>query len=440
METKDRLELAHWVATAARAEGAADAAVDIERARAVEVEYRDGQLDNVKESTQNSLDLDVYVDGRYSGHTTNDLRRDSLGSFIRKAVAMTKYLSEDPHRKLPDPKYYRDIKEMDLEILDESYDSIQADQRVELVSNLQTTMAGKSDKIISSTAGYSDSDSEAIKVHTNGFEGVTRSTNYSYWVEVTVDGGDGGMYHDWRQANVRHLSDLPEAETLAAGAFDGALAKMGQTKIASGVYDMIVWNRAAGNPLYAMRGPMGGRALQQKRSFLDGKLGEQIASDKLTLIDDPFVKRGLGSAAYNGEGMAARKRTLIEKGVLKEYLINCYYANKLGVEPTGGGTFNLTFEYGDQSLDEIVGTVERGILVNGFIGGNTNGTTGDYSWGASGMLIENGKIVKPVNEMNISGNLIGLWNNLVAVGNDPYMHSSLRRPCLHFKDVQFAGI
>lgn len=440
MNTKDRLELAHWAATQAKAVGASDAAVDIGNSRGVEIEYRDGQLDKVKESTQNSLNIEVYVDGKFSGHSTNDLRRDSLSGFIKEAVAMTKYLTEDKFRMLPDPKYYQGMKEVELDLIDDSYDSIEADQRVKMASDLQALTASKSDKIVSTTAGYYDGDDESIKVHSNGFEGVRRTTSFSFGVEVTIDNGKGGRPNDYAYVTTRYLKDVPDAESLASLAVERALAKLGQTKVDSGIYDMVILNRAASNPIYAFYGPMTGRALQQKRSFLEGMLDTQIASDKLTLIDDPFIKRGLGSRLYNGEGMATRKRTLIDKGVLKEYLIDCYYARKLGVDPTGGSTTNLVFEYGDKSLDEIIKGVIKGILVNGFIGGNSNGTTGDFSWGLQGMLIEDGKIVKPVNEMNISGNLTELWGNLVQVGNDPYEYSSLRRPSLHFKDVNFSGL
>ncbi|MBU0982965.1 MAG: TldD/PmbA family protein, partial [candidate division Zixibacteria bacterium] len=370
----------------------------------------------------------------------NDLRRDSLGSFIKKAVAMTRYLTEDEFRKLPDPKHYQGIQEVDLKLVDDGYDDITAEQRVKTAEDLQKMTAGLSDKIISTTAGFYDDESESVKVHSNGFEGVRSSTSFSVGVEVTVDDGNGGRPSDWDYATTRYLRDLPDPASQARAAVDRALAKVGQTKIESGTMDMLVVNRAAANPIFAMLGPMNGRSLQQKRSYLDGKLGEKITSEHLTLIDDPFVERGLGSSLYDGEGMARHKRTLIDKGVLSEYLIDCYYARKLGVEPTGGSTSNLTLAYGDKSLEQMIAQVGRGILVTSFIGGNTNGTTGDYSWGLIGMLIEDGKIVKPVNEMNISGSLEGLWANLVEVGNDVYEYSSLRRPSLHFKDVQFAGL
>jgi len=440
MNTKERLELAHWAANTAIRAGADDAAVDISNSRAVETEFRDGKLDRVKESTQNSLNISLYVDSKFSGHSTNDLRRESLESFIKKTVAMTRLLTEDEYRGLPDPKYYQGQKEMDLDLLDSGYSGVTAEHRVEMARELQGLTASKSDKVVSCTAGYYDDETEAIKVHSNGFEGTRQSTSFAYGVEVTIDDGKGGLPADWCYATTRFLSDMPKAEKLAQTAIDRAEAKIGQAKIESGSFDMVVFNRAAGNPIYALYGPMSGRSLHQKRSFLDGLLDTKIASELLTVIDDPFIKRGLGSRTYDGDGMPTRKRALIDKGVFKEFLIDYYYGRKLGVEPTGGSTTNIVFEYGDKTSDDMIKDVTKGIFVTGFIGGNSDSTTGDYSWGLRGMLIEDGKLVKPVNEMNISGNLLELWQSLVAVGNDPYPYSRLQRPSLHFKNVQFSGL
>ncbi len=440
MNTKDRLELAHWVAKVAKAEGASEVSVDIAKSRGVEIEYRDGQLDKVKESTQNGLNINIYADSKFSGHSTNDLRKDTLGKFVKDAVAMTKYLTEDKFRQLPDPKYYQNIKDVDLDIIDHDYDSIDANTRVKYARDLQSQTASKSDKIVSSTAGYYDDDSESIKVHSNGFEGIRRSTSFSIGVEVTVEGADGKRPNDWNYTTTRYLKDTPSAEELSSGVLEKAMAKVGQEKIATGTYDMLVHNRAGGKPIYPFLGPMGARAIQQKRSFLDGMKGEKIASDKFTVIDDPFIKRGLGSRHYDGEGISTRKRTLIENGVLNEYLVDSYYGRKLGWDPTGGSTSNLVFAHGDQSFEEMIKSISKGILVTSFIGGNTNSTTGDFSWGLAGHLIENGAIVKPISEMNISGNLIELWNKLEAMGNDPYMYSTVRRPSMHFKDIEFSGL
>lgn len=440
MNRKDRMELARWSVEFARKSGADEAAANLNQSRDIETEFREGKLDQLKESTQNSLSLTLYVSSRYSNHSTNDIRKESLKKFIAEAVSMTGYLSEDPYRSLPDPKYYQGRKKIDVMINDSEYDKVTSEQRVDIAREIERIASKQSDKIISCSAGYSDSHGESVKVHSNGFEGEKESTVFSAGVEVTVDDGQGGHPADWSWATVRFFDELPSAEFLARGAAERALGKIGQSKMESGQYDMIVENRSAGRLLYSIYGPMRASSLQQKNSFLEGKLGEKIASEKLTVIDDPFIFKGLGSRTYDGEGLAVKRRALIEKGVLKTYLVDTYYGKKLGIEPNSGSTGNVILENGDKPLDKLIAGMEKGILVNGFIGGNSNSTTGDFSYGIVGKYVENGKIVKPVNEMNISGSLVDLLNQLEDIGNDPYMYSSFRLPSLYFKDVQFSGI
>ena len=440
MNRKEKMELARWSVDFARKSGADEAAVDLYQSRDIETEFREGKLDQLKESTQNSLSLTLYVNGRYSNHSTNDIRKDSLKKFIAEAVSMTRYLSEDPFRSLPDPKYYEGRRDIDLKINDSSYANVTSEQRVDIARQIEAIAAKQSERIVSCSAGYSDSHGESVKVHSNGFEGESESTGFSAGVEVTVDDGKGGRPEDWNWATVRFFNELPSAEFLAIGAAERALGKIGQSKIESGQFDMIVENRSVGRLLYSLYGPMQASSLQQKNSFLEGKLGEKIASEKLTIIDDPFIVKGLGSRTFDGEGLAIKRRALIEKGVLKTYLVDTYYGKKLGIEPNSGSTGNVILEQGDKSLNELIGMMEKGILVTSFIGGNSNSTTGDFSFGIVGKYVENGKIVKPVNEMNISGNLVDLLNQIEEIGDDPYMYSSFRLPSLYFKDVQFSGI
>jgi len=440
MNRKERLELANWAVEQAKNCGVDEVAVNVSNSRRIEVEYRDKKLEKLKESTQSSLGLEIYADNRYSGHSTNDLHKTSLKKFIQEAAAMTKYLTEDKYRSLPDPKYYKGQEKMDLKILDAGYDQIDSKKRVSFAKEIEAAAMAQSDKIISTTAGYSDTYGESVKVHSNGFVGERQSTYYSAGAEVTVRDEDGGRPEDWFYASVRFYKDLPEPNILGEKAAQRALRKIGQEKIESGVYDMVVENRAGGRLLYALRGPMTARALQQKSSFLEGMLDKKIASEILTVTDDPFVPAGMGSQLYDGEGIMAKRRVMIDKGVLKSYYVDNYYGKKLGIEPTSGSSSNIVFDYGTESMDDMVKDMKKGILVTDFIGGNSNGTTGDFSFGIVGLLVEDGKIIKPVNEMNISGNMKEFWNQLVKVGNDPYTYSSVHMPSLYFKDVQFSGI
>jgi len=440
MKRKERLELANWAISQAQKSGAGEVSVDLSHSRDIEVGFRDGELEKLKESTQNSLGLSIYVNSRYSSHSTNDIRKESLEKFIEEAVAMTRYLNEDPFRSLPDPKYYKGQKDVDLHINDSDYEKITSGRRVKIASEIEKIASAQSDKIISCTSGYSDTFYESTKVQSNGFEGERRGTCFSAGAEVTVKDKKEGHPEDWDWRTVRFYKDLPSPETLAKSAGKRALRKIGQDKIRSGLYDMIIENRAGWRIFYSIYRPLQGSSLQQKSSFLEGKLDQKIGSDKLTLIDDPFIESGMASRLYDGEGMAAKRWVMIDKGVLKSYYIDTYYGKKLGMKPTSGSATNVVLDYGKKSLDEMVKGMKKGILVTGFIGGNSNSTTGDFSFGIIGVYVEDSKIIKPVNEMNISGDLADLLNQLVEVGGDRYTYSSLRLPSMYFKDVQFSGI
>jgi len=440
MNSKERFELARWAVAQARKCGAQDAAVDVRDGREIEVQFRDKTIEKLQEAKRHSLGISVYLNNRYSTQSTNNLRKASLETFISDAVAMTKYLNEDQFRKLPDPKYYAGREARDLQMRDPSYELLSAEARIESARQAAGAAAAGSPRTVSVTAGFSDSLSSSVKVHSNGFEGEQEDTSFALYANPTLKDDAGNLVEEYAYATTRFRGDLPDPQKVGKEAAERALRRMGQKKVNSQKMDMVVENRQAGQVIWPLIDPMSGASLQQKQSFLEGQLGQKIASGKLTLIDDPFIPRGMGSQLFDGEGLAAKRRTVIDKGVLRMYFIDNYYGRKLGVEPTTAGPSNLVFEYGGKSCDEIIKGVSRGIFVTGFIGGNSNSTTGDYSFGISGMVIENGALVKPVYEMNISGNLKDLWNELIEIGNDPNPYSGLRVPTLRFGNVQFSGI
>ncbi|UCH63519.1 MAG: TldD/PmbA family protein [Fidelibacterota bacterium] len=440
MRKSEQLKLAEWVIKHARRSGADQAAASISNSRQVEIEFRDSKLEKVKESTRMNLSLDLYVQQKYSSHSTSDLKKASLSRFIEEAISSTRYLTRDEHRSLPDPKYYPDEPLKDLRINDPNYNKVKSSDRVAMAAEIEAAAMARSDQIISTTSGYYDVYTSVVQVHSNGFSGEIQGTRFSAGAEVTVRDGEKGRPEDWYYASTRHRSDLPPASTLGEWAVERALRKIGQNKIESGRYAMIVENRAGSRLLGMLQQPMTAYALQQKQSFLEGMLDKKIASEKFTVIDDPFLEKGLGSRYFDGEGLVAKKRTLIEKGVLRQYFVDNYYGRKLGLEPTSGSWGNLVFQQGSESLKELIKHLDKGILVTGFIGGNSNSTTGDFSFGIVGQLIEKGEVVQSVNEMNISGNAKEFWNRLAAVGNDPYPYSSLRVPSMLFEDVDFSGL
>ncbi len=437
--TKNKYELLEWVVKTAKAKGADNVETGIVKQRKVNVEFRDKQLDKIKETTENSLSLDVYVDNRYSGHSTNDLRKETLETFIEEAVAATKYLSEDPYRKLLEAKYYPESMDKDLKLVDKNYEKVNPKQRLAIAREIEKVATGISDKVISCAGGYSDHKYSITRMNSNGFKGSSEGTFFSANAYVTARDANARP-EAYNGASSRFFNKLPEPEEIGKKATEMALKKIGQAKIESGKYTMLVENRTLGRLLYMLIGPMYARSLQQKRSYLDGMLNKKIASDKLTMIDDPLLKSGLGSRLFESNGLAAQKRTMIEKGVLKNYYVDDYYGRKLEMEFTSGSPSNLIFDTGKHSLNEMIKSIDKGILVTSFNGGNSNSTTGDFSFGIAGQLIEKGIITRPVSEMNISGNALSFWNQLVENGNDVYTYSSWLRPSMMFEDIDFSGL
>lgn len=275
-------------------------------------------------------------------------------------------------------------------------------------------------------------------VTSNGFEGDTSSSYFGANAQVSVKSDEARPESYWSESNI--FFDKLIKEGIGKKALKRALDKIGQEKIASGEMPMIVENRQVGRIFGPLINALNGSAIQQKNSFLIDKLNEKVVSEKLTLIDDPFIVSGRGSRLFDYEGLATKKRTIFEAGVLQNYYIDTYYGKKLEMDPTSGSTTNLTFETGNKNLDQLIESVDRGILVTGFNGGNSNGTTGDYSYGIEGFLIEKGKLVQPVSEMNITGNMLELWSNIGEIGNDINESSSWRTPSILFNSVDFSGI
>lgn len=441
--SEELLERARRVVEGVQRRGAQGVRVAVWRNREGRSEWRDGKLDRLRESTQMGLSATLYVDGRYSSNNTSDLRPAALERFLDEVVGATRMLAQDPHRKLPDPGRYADRFAGDLELFDQAgAQAISGAERRRKAAALEQAARSSGDaaEIISVTATCSEYASEAGIINSNGMEGSRRGT--SFWLSARTsvrDEGDRKPSGGW-SAGTRTRSKLPSIESVGREATARALRERGAKPEKSGEYPCIIENRVVGRLLRGLLGPLGGRAIQQKRSFLADKKGQQIASKVLTITDDPLVVEGFGSRTYDGEGMSAARRPLFAEGVLQTFFLSTYYASKLGLEPTTGGSSNLSFVPGTRSLDELCAEMGKGILVTGFSGGNSNSATGDFSIGIRGQWIEGGKVARPVAEMNLSGNHLKLWHKLAELGADPFPYSSTRAPSLRFEPVQFSGV
>lgn len=238
----------------------------------------------------------------------------------------------------------------------------------------------------------------------------------------------------------RFRSDMPSLTVTGTLAAKRTIDSIGGKKIKTETIPVIIENRQGMRVLSGLLDPMNAGYIQQKRSFLADKKGQQFGSKLLTIQDDPFLLRGLGSKYYDGDGFPAKKRELITQGAINDYLVGWYYSRKLGWEPNSGSLSNVIVPPGTRSLDEIIKDLGRCIVITGFIGGNSNSTTGDFSVGIIGKLYKNGQFVQNVAEMNLADNHLKFWNKLIEVGNDPWLYSSARIPSLVFNDVVLSGV
>ncbi len=435
------LEIAREAALRARRHGADEAATGAFRSRQVEVAWRDGRLERISEATTRGLGLEVYAGGRYAAVSTSDLRPEALDAFAAEAVALARALAPDPHRRLPDPGLYLGRADVDLELEDPSQPDLDAATRRRLAEALEAGAreVPGGEKILSVSTGAWDGASEGASFATNGFEGVKRGTDFWLSADVTVRDPDGRRPEASAASGSRFFVALEPAGVVGRRAAERALSRLGATRGESAVLPMVVEARVAGKLVGQLLGPMHGAPLQQQRSFLEGRVGQAIGSPLLDLRDDPLVPRGFGSRHFDGEGLAARPRPVVERGVLAGWFLDTYYGRKLGLPPTSGRPSNLLWRCGDRPRAALLAGVGEGVLVTGFLGGNSNGTTGDFSLGVRGFRLRGGQVAEPVGEMNVSGNHRELWHRLVAVGDDPYPYSSLRSPTLVFEGVQFSG-
>lgn len=422
----------------ARKAGAQDAWASLSRDRSVSYTYRDGKIEKVEESTSRGLGISLYVDGRYSSHSTTDLRPERLQSFITEAVALTRALQPDPHRKIPDPSLFKDRPTTDLERNDPAVARITREQREAWCAEMDAR-AHADKRVISAESGLFSGESQGASASSNGFTGTWDGGYVGYNCSATVREGEDKRPEGSASAVGRFLAGLPEPGKIADKALGRAIERLGSKKGPTIRATMVVDPEAAVSLLSRALGPGSAAAIQQGRSFWTGKLGQPLFGDKLTITDDPLIPRGLGSRHFDGEGISAKRMPVIERGVVKNLYIDTYYGRKLGMAPTTGSASNRVVALGDKNLAELLTQAGSGIYVTSWLGGNSDSTTGDFSLGLRGHLIENGKVGAPIGEMNVTGNLPALYRSLIAVGNDPYPYSSLRAPTLVFQDVQFSG-
>ncbi len=456
---------------------AADAGADKARASLSKnvmsiVSTLDGEVDKVTSCLDRSITLNLFVDGRYGSFSTNKLDADSLRSFIGRAVETTRMLAPDPCRDLPSPS--RTAKDAvsgnELGICDPAWNTVTPEQRIAFaLNNSVSRQAGRAPltkfferascvavarqrsnsgpgesggwKLISEEGEYSDSEYWNYVVDSQGTKVLHSETSFEYFTELTIQDSRGRKYSGgWWEASPL-LKDF-HPERVAPAALEEAVMQIGPKRCRSGKYRAVIDSEVSQKVLNPILNALNAFNIQQKNSFLTDALGKQVFPAGLDIMDIPRTPGEACGKMFDSEGVATSNHYIVKDGVVQEFFVNTYMANKLGIAPTiedATRPFVPRFGSAGTARQDIMAFCGDGILITDFCGGNSNPATGDFSYAIQGYRFKGGKIVHPVREMLITGNIVDLWSRLLAAGSDARRCRAKLTPTLAFDDVDFSG-
>ena len=433
------------VKAALKAGADAAEAVSADR-RALSVGVRNGGLEDVEREESRDLGLRVFVGRRQASVSASDLSPAAQARLVERAVAMARLAPEDPYAGLaPEDRLARGPFP-DLDLFDATECSAEALERAAAEAEAAALAV---DGVARSEGGHASwSSSRWRLVTSHGFDGAYQGSAFSLGVGVIAE-KDGAMERGGESRSTRHLSDLPDADRIGRTAGERAAARVGPRKIASTTAPVIFDNRMAGQIVSPALGAISGPSIARGTSFLKDRLGQRVFAEGVTLIDDPFRPRGMGSTPFDDEGVAVEKRALFDDGVLTTWLLNSAAARQLGLQstghasrglagPSGVSTHNLHMEPGERDLAGLMADAGSGLLITSMFGPSLTGNTGDWSAGVSGFWFENGQIAYPVSEVTVAGRLTELYLRMQR-GSDLEFRGGFNVPSLMFDAVAIAG-
>ncbi len=459
MTAQNRLEqeisslenLAADVVSRAR-KGGADVAEAIARSGSqLTTKVRLGEPELVEEASHRSLGMRVIKQGRVALTSTSDLTARGIDRFVKDAIELVDISQEDPFAGPADPALIASGPFPDLELYDPKGGEVTAAQAVELARRGEQA-ARNADRRITNSEGatFSRSAGAFAIVLSGGFTGGYAGSYASLVVSPIADDADGKKRRGYHYTAKRHLDALDSPEDVGREAARRTIRKLGARKVPTCEAPVVFDPDAARALLGLFAGAIMGSSIWRKSSYLLGREGTRVASELVTIVDDPLVPRAPGSRPFDGEGLASRKNMIVRGGLLDHYLCDSYSARKLERAPTssasrgaGGGVGPSTSNFmllptGTRPTD-IVKSTKRGLYVTEMMGFGYNPVTGDFSRGASGFWIENGEFAHPVSEVTISLNLDQLWQRVDAVGNDLDLRTATASPTLRVSSMTIAG-
>ncbi len=429
--------------------GASDAECTIAEGEEFSAHVRMRELEQLKDAGSRRAGLRVLIGKRVGSAHTSDLSSAGIEQMVESALALAAISTEDPFADLPDPSELGSLAG-DLELYSDDILNFDTDARIRAAIETEEASLAWDPRITNSEgAAFSAHTGSRVFANSRGFVGGYRTSSCSLSATPVARQGDS-MERDFWYSLARSHSKLASPASVGQRAAERTVRRLGARKVptqkAPVIFDSVTARSLIGNIFEAVEGD----SVFRKASFLEGKLGERVASENVTVIDDGTLPGLFGTSPFDDEGVPSRRTVVIDRGVLRSYLLNSYTARKLGMRTTGNaargvtgnagvGHGNFFLEKGQRPPEEIIRGIRRGLYVTELIGHGVNIVTGDYSRGAAGLWIENGEFAYPVSEITIAATLQQMLTDVEAAGSDLEFRGSVASPTLLIREMTISG-
>ena len=422
----------------AQASGATQAEAGLSVSQGLSVATRMGSVETIEHQQDNGLGISVYVGQHKGSASTSNLDPEAIRKTVEAACNIARYTSEDPCAGLADAELMaREIHDLDLY---HPWD-IEPQAVIDLALECENSALEFDPRIVNSDGASVDS-SAGLSVYGNshGFLQALHKTRHSISCSVVAE-SDGNMQRDYWYDISRHADGLDSARSVGEMAAERTVRRLDASKLQTQQAPVLFVPELARGIIGSFTAAIGGAAQYRKASFLLGAAGERVFPEFFQLYENPFILQALGSANFDAEGVATSEAKLVVDGVVQNYLLDSYSARKLGLTTTGhaSGVHNLTLDHTGKTFDECLAAMHRGFLVTELMGHGVNNVTGDYSRGAAGFWVENGKLDYPVEEVTIASNLREMFKGIVEIGRDIDLRSSIRCGSMLIDNMTIAG-
>ena len=416
--------------------GATDATAVVAHSISETVNFRNRRLDESNRSDSLMVGLETYIGKKKSGITSSNLDENNIKSLIERCIETTKITPEDEFNSLPDKDLL--VKEIkDLNLYDD--DHIENNEKIEYLKEAEEAALEKKE-IINTETDFTESKSNFILASSDGFLNGYKSSSFSASCVAIAKDYNDKMERDYEFTSTCHLNDMIKPSQIGAMAAKKTIQKLNPQKIDSEKISIIFDRRISKGILSTFASAISASSIARGTSFLKDKINEEIFSSSINIYDKPDIIKGLGSRYFDSEGVKTEELKLLDKGVLKHYLVDTYNCKKLNLKSNGrsGGTTNLYFEKGSISYRDLLKLNNRTLYITETIGHGSNLVTGDYSVGATGFMVENGVFKYPVSEITIAGNFKDIFKNM-TLADDLEFKYSVNAPTMLIEGMVVAG-